>query len=173
MLTAMQMPQDQELVSAIRGRGFPFIEIDFLPPSQYQARGEWIVRARASRLPRADMYATDGSTLVEALGSALDGINERWQGKPFDGEINYAWWRYPQWLLCRLHLIHNPHCHAYSGYGWVFKEAASQRKARESGRCMGVGCFPMYYWKPQDWIHWLFFDCNRCDHSDCLNYGDC
>lgn len=80
---------------------------------------------------------------------------------------------YPRWLLCRLHLIHRPHCHAYSGYGWVWREDPKVRYRRESGRCMGIGCYPLYYWKPRDWISWFFFDCNHCDHQDCLNYNDC
>jgi hypothetical protein len=169
----MEMTQDQQLVQGIRQRGFPFIEIDFSPPSPYTPSGEWIVRARASRLPRADMYATGAPTLVEALGSVLDGISQGWQAEPFDGAISYAWWRYPQGLLCRLHLVHRPHCHAYSGYGWVWQEAKEDIQARESGRCIGVGCSPMHYWDPRDWIHWFFFDCNRCDNHGCLNFGDC
>jgi len=168
----MQMTQDQ-LVQAIHERGFPFIEIDCLPPSQWTPAGEWIVRARASRLPHADMYATDGPSLEVALGSVLAGISEHWAGEPFDGAMHYAWWRYPQWLLCRLHLVHRPHCHAYSGYGWVWRESQESRESRESGRCIGVGCSPMHIWDPRDWLHWFFYDCNRCGEHGCLNFGDC
>jgi hypothetical protein len=83
------------------------------------------------------------------------------------------WFDYPRWLLCRLHLLHRPHCHAYSGYGWVWREAAKDREARESGRCIGIGCSPIHYWDPRDWIYWFFYDCNRCGDYDCLNFGDC
>jgi hypothetical protein len=116
---------------------------------------------------RDDAWAIEvfGRPLPMAAGS-IQVTEETW-----DRQIE--WFDYPRWLLCRLHLIHRPHCHAYSGYGWVWREDPKDRHARESGRCMGIGCYPIYYWKPRDWWFWFVRDCNHCDHHDCLNYNDC
>ena len=80
---------------------------------------------------------------------------------------------WPRWLLCRLHFIHHPHCHAYSGYAWVWREAPATRDARQRRRFLGVGSRPMHYLDPRDWFFYFILDCNRCSRPDCLNYGDC
>ena len=84
---------------------------------------------------------------------------------------------YPRWLLCRLHIIHRPHCHIHSAPTWAWREPEEYREERKRNqdqrRWWVSDPEVMHYWSPRDWWFWFVRDCNHCDRLDCLNYNDC
>ena len=95
--------------------------------------------------------------------------------KTWDRQVE--WFDYPRWLLCRLHLIHRPHCHVHSAPIWAWREPKEYREERKQNqdqrRWWASGPEVMHYWDPRDWWFWFVRDCNHCDYQDCLNYNDC